>query len=410
MESGDWTEATIETLLKSGAIIGHKDGNHGAQYPRADEFGRVGIPFLTAKLLAAGMIDIDGAPRLPEDKADKLRLGFVEPGDVLLSHNATVGRVAVIPNFKGRLLIGTSLTYFRTNPKKISPRYLAAYMAGRDFQNQLAAVMSQTTRNQVPITAQRRLRLVVPPIATQDRIADILGALDDKIDLNRRMNATLETLARTLFQNWFVDVDADGDSGETDAITLGDLIYLARKPVNPAIFPDEVFDHYSLPAFDAGRLPAKHAGREIKSNKTLVPPDAVLLSKLNPRIPRVWFPDVAVNKRSIASTEFLVAQPKKGVSRELLFGLFTSSSFLKTLEGMVTGTSGSHQRVTPDAVLRIPIALPDVSVIERFTRAVEPLLRNVQSNIEESRSLAEIRDTLLPKLLSRELGVENPGN
>jgi type I restriction enzyme S subunit len=113
---------TIESLLKSGAILGHKDGNYGSQYPRIGEFGVEGVPFLTAKSLSDGRIDIDGAPRLSEQRANDLRFGFVQSGDVLLAHNATVGRVAVVPNFKGKLLIGTSLTYFRVDPTRILPR------------------------------------------------------------------------------------------------------------------------------------------------------------------------------------------------------------------------------------------------------------------------------------------------
>ncbi|WP_328807197.1 restriction endonuclease subunit S domain-containing protein [Paraburkholderia elongata] len=78
-------------------------------------------------------------------------------------------------------MIGTSLTYFRLDESKLLPRYLAAYFRGSDFQNQLKAVMSQTTRNQVPITAQRSLRVVIPPMAIQKSNAAILGALDDRI-------------------------------------------------------------------------------------------------------------------------------------------------------------------------------------------------------------------------------------
>ena len=121
---------TIDSLLESGAIMAHKDGNHGSQYPKIEEFGSIGVPFITAKLLNGGNIDIDGAPRLADEKANKLRLGFVQPGDVLLSHNATIGRVAIVPQFGGRLLIGTSLTYFRLDETRISPRYLAAYFSG----------------------------------------------------------------------------------------------------------------------------------------------------------------------------------------------------------------------------------------------------------------------------------------
>ena len=95
MAATNWESVTIGSLLDSGAIISHKDGNHGSQYPRVEEFSSLGVPFLTAKSLNDGKIDIEGAPRLADERADKLRLGFVRSGDVLLSHNATVGRVAI---------------------------------------------------------------------------------------------------------------------------------------------------------------------------------------------------------------------------------------------------------------------------------------------------------------------------
>ena len=84
-------EFTIQSLLDSGVIISHKDGNYGSNYPRVDEFGDTGVPFLTAKSLSNGYVDIAGAPRLADERAKSLRFGFVETGDVLLSHNATIG-------------------------------------------------------------------------------------------------------------------------------------------------------------------------------------------------------------------------------------------------------------------------------------------------------------------------------
>lgn len=112
-----------------------------------------------------------------------------------------------MPEFEGRALIGTSLTYFRLNPEKLSARYLAAFFSGADFQNQLKAVMSFSTRNQIPITAQRRLQVVVPPLGEQRAIAGVLGSLDDKIEQNRRTARALERLARAIFRAWFVDFE-----------------------------------------------------------------------------------------------------------------------------------------------------------------------------------------------------------
>lgn len=136
--SAEWPRVTIRSLIENGTIKVHKDGNHGAKYPRAAEFGDEGVLFLTAKLLdESGNINLDDAPRLAEEKANKFTFGFVEPGDVLLSHNATVGRVAVVPELKERVLIGTSLTHYRLDTIRLLPRYLAAFFSGIDFQNQL---------------------------------------------------------------------------------------------------------------------------------------------------------------------------------------------------------------------------------------------------------------------------------
>ena len=128
MES-EWNRLSIATLIESQAIQAHKDGNYGSNYPRKDEFEDDGVPLLTAKALddVGGRIDFESAPRLRAEKADKLTYGFIETGDVLLSHNATIGRVAVVPELAERVLVGTSLTYYRVDDDVILPRYLAAF-------------------------------------------------------------------------------------------------------------------------------------------------------------------------------------------------------------------------------------------------------------------------------------------
>lgn len=431
MESGEWTEASIESLLKSGAIKGHKDGNHGSLYPRADEFGEEGIPFLTAKLLDAGMIDIDGAPRLPENKADKLRLGFVEPGDVLLSHNATVGRVAVIPSFEGRLLIGTSLTYFRTNPKKISPRYLAAYMVGRDFQNQLAAVMSQTTRNQVPITAQRRLRLVVPPIAEQDRIAHILGTLDDKIELNRRMNATLEAMAQALFQSWFVDFDpvkrnAKGgakrsqnslfpDSFEDSAVgdiprgwtvervgEVVDCVGGGTPSTKEPRFWDDGVHHWTTPKdFSSLQSPILiDTSRKLtdagiaKISSGLLSAGTLLLSSRAP----VGY--LAISAIPVAINQGFIAM-KCNERASNYFMLNWCQANMGKIKSRATGTT--FPEISKNSFRPIPVVLPPKELVAEFTVQFAPLYAQITANLHQSCTLSKIREVLLPKLLSGEI-------
>ncbi|MCB1660385.1 MAG: restriction endonuclease subunit S, partial [Pseudomonadales bacterium] len=185
----------------------------------------------------------------------------------------------------------------------------------------------------------------------QKEIASILSSLDNRISLLRETNTTLEAIAQTLFKSWFVDFDpvkvkAQGKQPEgmdeaTAALfpsefeesalglipkgwrvgTLGDVARLHKGSINPLHHQNTVFEHYSLPSFDNGQSPVMEAGIEIKSNKTSVPKNAVLLSKLNPHIPRVWLPS-KIGDNAVCSTEFLVFVPADGASKEFIYCIF----------------------------------------------------------------------------------------
>jgi type I restriction enzyme S subunit len=272
------------------------------------------------------------------------------------------------------------------------------------------------------------------PTQVQLVLVETLRTIDAKIELNRVMNATLESVARTLFKAWFVEfapvrAKAEGrdprlpkyladqfpDSFEDSELGeiptgwrvghMGDLMEVSRDGISPYDFPDETFDHFSIPAFDEGRQPKIENGASIKSNKFVVPPSVVLLSKLNPRIPRVWLPDLDPFRRAVCSTEFLVVLPHADTTREFLFCLFGSEEFATAFASLVTGTSGSHQRVRPEGLAGMRIIVPKRSAIQEFTTLVRPLFERRSLAVSERRSLSSLRDTLLPKLISGKLRV-----
>lgn len=276
-----------------------------------------------------------------------------------------------------------------------------------------------------------------PEFNDQQAIGKVLGALDDKIELNRAMNRTLEDLAQALFRSWFIEFDpvvakAAGrapfgfapriaalfpcsfSDSKLGPIPLGwhadkvnALATMSRGGINPGAFASEVFDHYSLPAFDDGYLPKSELGSTIKSNKFPVPPDCVLISKLNPQTPRVWMPELSNERRSICSTEFLVMTPKPPFSREFLRCLFSCDSFTSEFATLVTGTSGSHQRVKPESLVGMDTIIPSDPEVQCFTDITRPWFTQIAHNIRESCTLATLRDTLLPKLLSGELHIKD---
>ena len=168
-------------------------------------------------------------------------------------------------------------------------------------------------------------------------------------------------------------------------------------------FRDEIkILHFSLPAFDNAQAPVREQGGAIKSNKTLLPENAVLLSKLNPHIPRVWLP-FKYGNRAVCSTEFLAYSPKGASSKELIYCLFSSPLFQQQLCQLVTGTSNSHQRVKPDQVSLAKFVIAIEPLLRAFSDAMKSLFERVYANRQQAQTLTQLRDTLLPRLISGRL-------
>ncbi len=181
-----WDRVTLETLLERGWIESHLDGNHGSDYPRKDEFISEGVPYISANCLDDERVDMTRAKFLSPSRAALLRKGIAKDNDVLFAHNATVGPVTILHTDEEKVILGTSLTYYRCNPKDILPQYLAHYMRSFGFKSQYLQVMTQSTRNQVPITKQREFFHVIPPL---DEQKEIIGALDGLFENSQRLES-----------------------------------------------------------------------------------------------------------------------------------------------------------------------------------------------------------------------------
>jgi type I restriction enzyme S subunit len=306
---------------------------------------------------------------------------------------------------------------------------LAAYFSGADFQNQLAAVMSHTTRNQIPITAQRQLQIVLPPLAQQKAIAAVLGVLDDKIELNRRMNATLEAMARALFQSWFVDFDpvrAKLDGRKPDGLDKATAALFSAAFQDSPLGPipqgwkvrslDETANYLNglalqnYPPGDGSTLSVIKIAQLRKGDtdgadrcSADLPPEYiihdgdVLFSWSGSLEVELWCGGSgALNQHlfKVTSAEF----PKWFC---YLWTLHHLDEFRLIAAGKAT-TMGHIQRghLTAAKVIVPPRPLLDV-----MTSVASPLIEQIVGNRIQSRTLASLRDTLLPKLLSGEIEI-----
>jgi type I restriction enzyme, S subunit len=381
----------------------------------------------------------DGVQRWPADKTESLHRYWLQLDDVVLAMDrpwieaglkfASIGK-SDLP-----ALLVQRVARLR-GQNGLSTRFLKWVIASPAFTDYVLGVQTGTAVPHISGDQIKRFRFALPSRFEQEAIASILGALDHKIELNRRMNQTLEEIARTIFTSWFVRFDpvrakAEGrQPGGMDAETaalfpdafvdsalgpipagwdsgdISSLISIRRETINPGGFANEIFDLYSLPAFDTGKIPEQISGETIKSVKAIVGHDSVLLSKLNPHIPRIWLPSLDGVRRAICSTEFLVIDTIALDQRGFVYSLLASEWFMQRFGSLVTGTTGSHQRVRPEALLTIKTATASAQVRRVFSLLVDPLLGKIATNRSESITLASLRDALLPKFLSGELRIQ----
>src|SRR5699024_5260253 len=151
-----------------------------------------GIPFIMANDLVNGRVDYQHCAYISEKQAKTLKKGFSRPGDVLLTHKATIGRSAIVTDDYETIILTPQVTYYRTK-KGILNRYLKYYFDCAYFQNILANwAGAGSTRAYLGISAQKKLPILLPPLEIQKKIAKVLSALDDKIELNNQINKNLE--------------------------------------------------------------------------------------------------------------------------------------------------------------------------------------------------------------------------
>ena len=180
----EWDVRTINDLIKENIIIDVMDGNHGEIHPKASDYVDIGIPFIMANNLKNGKLDIEDCKFISYEQAKSLRKGFAREGDVLLTHKGTLGETAIVPKLKDEYIMLTpQVTYYRLSDNNVLiNRYLKIYFDSKKYQDKLKSFGSQSTRDYVGITEQRKLSIVLPTIEEQEEIASILSTVDEQID------------------------------------------------------------------------------------------------------------------------------------------------------------------------------------------------------------------------------------
>ena len=239
----------------------------------------------------------------------------------------------------------------------------------------------------------------IAKVEKQAAIAAIAGA-GDIIP-----TAQLQTLA-DLFPNQLVESELGEIPEGWEISTFSKLAYLDTTSVKPNKESEKIWEHYSIPAFDVDQSPSFDIGESIKSNKYKVSSNAILVSKLNPETRRVWWPLVHNDEAAICSTEFMQFIPLKTENRAFVLGMIESEPFQQGILKRVTGSTGSRQRAQPKEVAELDVVLPNSDLICSFNNLATMLYTKKAENIMYNKTLAALRDALLPKLLSGEIDLK----
>ncbi|SLF17922.1 type I restriction-modification system specificity subunit [Mycobacteroides abscessus subsp. bolletii] len=385
------TRFVVRDLVSKGVLL-VEDGNHGEYRPRPDEFVSEGIPFIRAADMSRGLVDFERAGRISEVARARVRKGIGAPGDVILSHKGTVGRVAVAPADSPDFVCSPQTTFWRSRDSEVlDQRYLRYLMSSADFVRQLDVLKGQTDMAPyVSLSDQRSMEIVLLPIARQRAIAEVLGALDDKIAANERICELADDLARAKWRK---------------ARTGGRQVALSELAsfINGKAFTKGASGNGRV-VIRIAELNSGVSGSTVYSDidvadDHLAQPGDLLFAWSGSLTVARWF-----RPAGIVNQHIFKVIPKHGCQMWMVNqALLAKLDDFKAIASDKATTMGHIQRRHLDETTE----LPDIEVIRCIDAAMSVLWDRALAAERENLKLAKTRDELLPLLMSGKLRVKD---
>ena len=369
----------------------------------------------------------DGATFIAANEVREFaRFALREHDTLFVMVGATLGKVGYVRPRDVPALLNQNMWVVRAIPGKIDPVFL--HYCFRELSKIPLAWASGSARGFLRRDDVRNLTFSLPPITDQHALGELLQSLDDKIELNRRMNETLEAMARAIFKDWFVDfgptrakmearapylvaeiwslfTDRLDDEGKPEGWILGTLGDVARQ-TGEAVKP-EALDP-STPYIGLEHMPRKsialsdwEGAGKVTSGKLAFRKGDFLFGKLRPYFHKAGIAPLD----GICSTYIVVLNSREQRAAAFVLACISQDEFVAFTDRTSDGTK--MPRTSWGRMERYGLCLPSASVLEAFNTCVEPMLDRIVSNIHESRALAVTRDFLLPRLMSGEVRVKD---
>ena len=416
MTFSEWKMLPLEECMD--AIIDYR-----GKTPRKSNFG---IPLITAKIVKGGRI-LEPTEFIPfEDYDERMVRGIPQPGDIVITTEAPLGEVGQLDNRK--VSIGQRLITLRGKKGLIDNNFLKYLLMSDYVQNQLKARETGTTVSGIKQKELRKIKLPVPNLQTQIKIAEILSSLDEKIELNRQTNIILDAIAQAIFKEWFVDFNFPGATGEMVECELG-LIpkgwKVGRLGEVCKLFKGVSYKSSELQPSNTALVTLKSINRgggfnskgfkeyigDYKRSQSLKEGDLIFAqTDITQNADVIGSPALVENpygyKKLIASLDIVKCEPVNEMpSSSTLFYFLQHQEFKDYCLSHTNGSTVLHLRSSE--VPNYQLVIPDVNILKHFNSIITQTRELLMNNNKQAYVLELIREILLPKFMSGEIDLWN---
>ncbi|XZE17611.1 restriction endonuclease subunit S [Pirellulaceae bacterium SH449] len=387
----DWTEHEL------GEFASIQTGPFGSQL-HASDYVPSGVPSIMPKNIG-GRLDIVTAEiaRIRESDAQRLAKYRVQPTDIVYSRRGDVEKCAFVTDEQDGWLCGTGCIRVRFKSDRVNPKFVALSLSTPDVRGWISSNAVGTIMPNLNTQILQKVPILLPPIEEQKAIADVLTSLDEKIDLLHRQNKTLEAMAETLFRQWFVEeAGEDWEEGNLADIAqnVRDAVPAERIQRESKYIGLEHIGRRSIALLQHG------TGSDVGSNKYAFQQNDILFGKLRPYFHKVCIAPFD----GVCSTDILVIRAKSSdLVAYCLFAFFQD----EVVEYANLGSGGTRMpRTDWHALSQYAIKIPSPDRLSEFNAVVVPAIQKIVRNLKQIHNLENLRDTLLPKLMSGEVRVQ----
>lgn len=407
-------------VCKLSDIAEVQTGPFGSQL-HSEDYVEEGTPIVTVEHLGNRRFTIQNLPFVSNEDRERLSKYSLREGDIVFSRVGAVDRCSYVTSDENGWLFSGRCLRVRCH-HECDALYLYYYFCSDSVKEYVRSKAVGATMLSLNTDLMLEIPIQFPQIKLQKEIAKTLSFLDSKIELNRQINDNLEAMAKQLYDYWFVQFDFPNEEGKPykssggamvwneklkreipqgwSGVSLKDLALTSRNAITPV--ENEVYQHFSIPSFDACGSYSLDNGSDIKSDKFVLQKGQLLVSKLNPWFNRVvWVPK---GTNMIGSTEFVVLNPNNESESGYIYSVIKSPKFIAYCSQAATGTSHSQRRVSPDVLMAFKVGY-EQGVVQKYGCLIEKIQKQQAELLSEIAILTKQRDELLPLLMNGQASV-----